>query len=65
MMEYSELQNKVLNEAKRRLKHKKWYRGICVDNVPKDGDIKLNGFEWAVHEIIYETEFWDAPNMGF
>jgi hypothetical protein len=58
----TESQNKVFEEAKKRLKKKKWFRGICVDNLPSDKDCR-DDFEGAVSELIFETAMWDNPNF--
>jgi hypothetical protein len=66
MLALTENQNNVVNEARKRLKDKPWYRGICLDNVPTDSAIDAEGFEKAVQDVVLETSFWDNPSFfGF
>lgn len=54
-------QIRVFSHAKRWLKKKSWYRGVCMDNFPTDEEIK-NDFRTSVFRVIVETQSWDNPN---
>jgi hypothetical protein len=58
----TESQNRVFEEAKKRLKKKKWYRGVCMDNFPSD-KVCRDDFEGAVNDVTCETAMWDDPNF--
>ena len=58
-MSLTRLQRDVRNKASRRLKSKKWYNGVCLDNFPTDSDIKRDGVSDCVDRVCLETELWD------
>ena len=57
-MELTELQEKVFQEAKKRLQDKEWFQGVCMDCFPSDKEIQEN-FEDAVQAVVCETSYWD------
>lgn len=61
-MNLSESQQKVFDSARQKLKDKKWFRGICLDNFPDEQDCKDN-FDDCVAQVCFETEMWDDPNF--
>lgn len=59
-MNQTKLQKSVVKSAANRMKHKSWFRGVCLDKLPEDEAIKKN-YKEAVNTLIYDTEYWDAP----
>lgn len=65
MNDLTDLQKEVFEEAKRRLEHKSWYRGICTDlfkpqeDFGSDEKIREAGFETAVLAVCDDTAYWD------
>ena len=56
-------QKAVIAKARRYLKAKPWYSGVCVDNLPSEQDCKKDP-RAAVLSIIMETEYWDGPPLS-
>lgn len=56
---FTKLQLSVFNRAKRWLKKKTWYRGVCCDRFPDDRRIRQIGLDGAVKEVMDETAYWD------
>lgn len=59
---FTDSQNKVFNEALKRLESEKWFRGVCCDNFPDDNECKED-FENAVKSVMFETAMWDDPDF--
>lgn len=55
----TDLQTAVIAEARSRIQHKPWFKGICTDNLPTDAEIREDR-EGAVERIVNETMYWDA-----
>lgn len=62
-MNLTRRQDAVFRKAKRILKRKPWYRGVCLDNFPSEQTCKDKPRQ-AINSVMMETEYWDAPNMG-
>lgn len=55
----TELQETVANTAKARLYKEPWFRGVCIDEMPSDEEIKAD-FEGAVTTVMLDTAYHDA-----
>jgi len=55
----TKLQEEAVEAAALRLKNKKWFRGVCLDNLPDDEEIERD-FNAAVDKIIMETQMWEC-----
>jgi len=55
-------QKNVFQEAVNRLKDKKWFDGVCMDNFPEDDDCKSD-FEDSVNSVMFETAMYDDPDF--
>lgn len=53
-------QQSAFSLAKRMLKKRPWYRGVCTNTMPSDADIKAKGRYWAAHELWMETWYHDG-----
>lgn len=53
---------KVVEEAKRRIRGESWFKGVCVNHIPNEQDCEDN-FEHCVNQVILETEMWDNPDF--
>lgn len=62
-MSFSPLQNEVIQEARKRLEGKPWFKGICTDDLPMDREIEEDR-EGCIHRVMDQTTYWDAPMMG-
>lgn len=62
MTTLTEAQQKVVQEAQRRIARNPWYNGLCIDELPTDKDCKEN-FADAVETLVGGTEIWDAPQV--
>lgn len=60
---YTEKQKKVIEAVKAWGADKKWFRGVCTDNMPEDLAIDED-FDEAVTQVCMETAYWDAPDFG-
>jgi len=63
-MEHTDLQNKVIEEAQKRLEKYDWYKGVCLDYLKQDKEIKEN-FDEAVKVLVLSTVYGDCPNFFF
>jgi len=60
----TELQNKACEAAKARLKKYPWYKGVCLDTLPRtDEAILEKGFDNVVDDLVYDTAYWDSPTQ--
>jgi uncharacterized protein YlaI len=59
MNNLTDLQQQVFDSAKKRLENKPWYRGVCMDCFPTDGEIMRHGVDECADRVIMETEQWD------
>ena len=59
---YTEKQGKVIEAVKAWGADKKWFRGVCTDNMPGDPEIDED-FDGAVLQVCMETAYWDAPDF--
>lgn len=57
------LQQQVINRAKAQLEHEPWFRGVCVDSLPRDFEIERDGVEEHASQLVIETAMWDDPNF--
>jgi hypothetical protein len=62
MKTLSENQQLVFNEALRKLKNKKWFKGVCCDDFPSEEDCAKH-FGEAVGTLMFKTAMWDDPNF--
>lgn len=62
MAQLTELQEKVTTAAKERLKNYKWFRGVCIDELPSDKQISED-FDGAVTDVTMSTAMWDANDF--
>lgn len=60
MRQFTNLQESVIRKAQRALKKQPWYRGVCVNRVPHDHEIRAKGRHWAAGEIWVETYYHDG-----
>lgn len=58
----TELQHKVFDAARASIKDKPWFRGVCLDRFPSDGQITAD-FQGAVDSVTMKTAMWDDPNF--
>lgn len=56
----TDLQQQVVDRAKRALENEKWFRGVCIDNLPKDSEIERDGVEESAQQLISDTYLWDG-----
>lgn len=60
MSQFTKLQNVAINKANKMLKKEPWYRGVCVNKVPSDAQIKKYGVHRAAQKIWDETYYYDG-----
>lgn len=53
------LQDSVFRLARRRIKNRPWYRGVCTDLMPSDDKIKMIGRRRASDILIADTIYYD------
>ena len=58
----TKLQDSVISLARRMLKKRRWYRGVCLDMLKEltDARIRKIGRHQAAKEIYMDTAFWDG-----
>lgn len=61
MRELTELQKKVVAEARNRLFSYDDYVGVDLDSVPSHKEIESKGFVWAVAKVVQSTTSKSAP----
>jgi DNA-binding IclR family transcriptional regulator len=61
MSKLTELQTKVINEARSRLFSFDDYVGVDPESVPTDAQIRERGFLWAVQKVVEGTSSKAAP----
>jgi len=53
------LQKEVVEEARKRMTGKPWFKGVCLDILPSDSEI-LHHHQRSVDDIVDNTIYWDA-----
>lgn len=61
MRELTDLQKKVVAEARNRLFSYDDYVGVDLDAVPSHREIEANGTLWAVQKVVESTARKSAP----
>jgi hypothetical protein len=62
MNSFTESQQKVLDEARKRLAERPWFAGVCCDEFPSDQKCRED-FDGAVTQLEMATAYWDAPDF--
>lgn len=55
-------QDKVFNEALKRLEKEPWFKGVCCDDFPSEVACEED-FEGCVSSITFNTAMWDDPDF--
>ncbi len=59
-----EVKELAINMAKDRLKDEDWFGGVCCDIFHKECE-SWESLGDLVNYLVFDTIYWDAPNMGF
>ena len=62
-MNLSPMQQKVVESAKSQLSGEPWFRGVCIDSLPRDREIERDGIEEHASQLVIETAMWDDPEF--